>query len=93
MENKIEFIKALEDLCRKTSALQDIVIEPGNFDKYPINLDSTKFIPYKEGDPDPKVICIHWKDQSWKFGYIQGIEADSCYGILLDAMKCIKKMG
>lgn len=84
-ENKMEFIKELEKLCNKTRALENLVIEPGYFD-----YRSGEFVPSEE-----KVnhLCIHWKDQDRQFGRVKSIEGDSCYGILIDAMKVISRLG
>ena len=85
-ENKIEFIKSLESLCRQCRALGDIVIEYGYEDK-------DGFVPSDTIlDDKREMICVHWKGQSSKYGVIQSIEGDSNYGILIDAMKVIGKM-
>lgn len=85
-ENKIEFIKNLESLCRQCRALGDIVIEYGYEDK-------DGFVPSDTIlDDKREMICARWKDQDRRFGVYQSIEGDSNYGILIDAMKAIRKM-
>lgn len=97
MENRIEFIKEMETFCRKCRALEDLVIERGyvayHFDRP--ELEQKEFVKTNGEIPvgNDECICIRWKDQSPKFGIIQPINGDSCYGILIDAMKHITRIG
>lgn len=86
-ENKTAFIKALEDLCHMSRALEDLVIEYGYVDEH------GTFVPSEtESDSHREFLCFHWKDQERKFGQLQSIEGDSNFGILIDAMKVIPRM-
>ena len=91
-ENKMEFIKAIEDLCHKTRALQDLVIETGyiNYGKKD-RFDRSEFVVTDNAD-EATHLCFHWKEQSVLFGTRQSIEGDSNYGILCDAMKVIEHL-
>ena len=83
-ENKIEVIEAIENMCRTTSVLRDLIIEPGYRD-----MDG-KFIPSTERI---EWLCFRWHNQDRRFGIYQSIEADSGYGIIIDAMKVISRLG
>ena len=83
MENKIEFIKNLQNLINMTSAFDTLVIEVGYRDW------NGEFV---QSDERLEWICLHWNDQDKRFGRYQSIEADSCYGILIDTMKVLCKL-
>lgn len=83
-ENKLEVIDAIQAMCRATSHLCNLVIEVGYRDW------NGNFVPSNER---LNWLCFHWQDQERKFGRYQSIEADSGFGIILDAMKVISKLG
>lgn len=82
-ENKLEVISKIQELCNATDALVDLVVEVGYRDW------NGEFVPSTER---LDLLCLHWIDQDRRFGNYQNIEADSGYGIILDAMKVIRKL-
>lgn len=92
-ENKMEFIKALEDLCHKTRALEDLVIETGYINYEEKDKCNRYAFVATENEEEVSHLLFRWKDQDRLFGVRQSIEGDSNYGILCDAMKVLEHMG
>ena len=83
MEDKLAFIQKLQELMNMSRSFDNLVIEVGYRDW------NGEFVPSTERF---EWICLHWSDQDRGFGRYQSIAGDSCFGILVDAMKVIGRM-
>ena len=91
-ENKMEFIKALEDLCHKTRALEDLRIKTGyiNYDQKD-KCGRYEFVTTEDANEITHLLFV-WKEQDPLFGVRKCIDGDSNFGILIDAVETLNHM-
>ena len=91
-ENKMEFIKALEDLRHKTRALEELVIKTGyiNYDQKD-KCGRYEFVRTEDANEITHLLFV-WKEQYPLFGVRKCIDGDSNFGILIDAMETLNHM-
>ncbi len=93
-ENRIEFIKKLTDLIHMSRSFDNLVIEygyltyEGEGQRTFHRADNESDIP-KGGH---ECLSLKWQGQNDMFARYQSIEADSCWAILIDAVRALDRM-
>ena len=83
---KHQFVKQLESLIRKTDELSTVTIDYGYLKGDEFTQSERELV---NPDDPREMLKISYETGSTVY---QSVEADSCYGILLDAMKGIEEL-
>lgn len=85
---KPQFVKQLEELIQKTDELADVSIEYG-FIKNDVFIPSERELTNTD---DPREMLKISYTTSPNLIIYRSVEADSCYAVMLDAMKGIEEL-